>query len=132
MRQPPSSASAPAGNTTLDPAVIALFRQRRPGFLERIATAYLEEAPKYLRNLKAASTVEDYDAMKMAAHTLKSSSANIGAVRLSEVCQEIENTVSSKDMKALTALLGSVGGEYFAVEEALKQVLYEVKKNAGS
>jgi HPt (histidine-containing phosphotransfer) domain-containing protein len=124
-----SAATARAGNAPIDPAVIALFRRRRPGFLERILTAYLEEAPKYLQNLKAASVVDDYHSMKMAAHTLKSSSANIGAGRLSEVCQEIENTIFSKDAEALTALLCSVGGEYFAVEEALKEVLYELKRN---
>jgi HPt (histidine-containing phosphotransfer) domain-containing protein len=132
MHQRTTAAGAPAGKATIDPAVIALFRRRRPGFLERILTAYLEEAPKYLQNLKAASLAEDYPAMKMAAHTLKSSSANVGAVRLSEFCQEIENTISRKDAEALAILVGSVGGEYFAVEEALKQVLYELTRNGSS
>jgi|SRR5919108_1037782 HPt (histidine-containing phosphotransfer) domain-containing protein len=127
-----ATAAAPAGSAPLDPAVIQLFRQRRPGFLERIVTAYLEEAPKYLRSLKTGSVGEDYDAIKMAAHTLKSSSANIGAIRLSEACLAIENAVSRKDAQALTGLLGSVGGEYFAVEEALKQVLYEIKRTGGA
>lgn len=126
------AATAPAGNAPIDPAVIALFRRRRPGFLERIVTAYLEEAPKYLQSLKAASVAGDCPAMKMAAHTLKSSSANVGAIRLSESCQEIENAISRKDLEGLTGLLGSVGGEYFAVEEALKEVLYALKKNGTS
>ena len=129
MPQSHSAATARAGSAPIDPAVIALFRRRRPGFLERILTAYLEEAPKYLQNLKAASIVDDYNSMKMAAHTLKSSSANVGAGRLSEICQEIENTIAKKNAEALTALLSSVGGEYFAVEEALKEVLYELKRN---
>jgi HPt (histidine-containing phosphotransfer) domain-containing protein len=132
MQQRTSATTAAAAKSAVDPAVIALFRRRRPGFLERILTAYLEEAPKYLQNLKAASVAEDYHAMKMAAHTLKSSSANVGAVRLSEFCQEIENTISRKDAEALRTLLSSVGGEYFAVEEALKQVLYEIARNGAS
>jgi HPt (histidine-containing phosphotransfer) domain-containing protein len=132
MHQRTPAAGAPAGKATIDPAVIALFRRRRPGFLERILTAYLEEAPKYLQTLKAASLAEDYPAMKMAAHTLKSSSANVGAVRLSEFCQEIENTISRKDAEALAIQVGSVGGEYFAVEEALKQVLYEQARHGSS
>jgi HPt (histidine-containing phosphotransfer) domain-containing protein len=132
MHQRTSADTPPAGKAPIDPAVIALFRRRRPGFLERILTAYLDEAPKYLQNLKAASVAEDYSAMKMAAHTLKSSSANVGAVRLAEFCQEIENTISRKDAAALGSLLGSVGGEYFAVEEALKQVLYEITRNGAA
>jgi len=132
MHQRTSAATARAGKAPIDPAVIALFRRRRPGFLERIVTAYLEEAPKYLQNLKAASVAEDYPAMKMAAHTLKSSSANVGAFPLSEFCQEIENVISRKDAAALKGLLGSVGGEYFAVEEALKQVLYEITRNGAA
>jgi HPt (histidine-containing phosphotransfer) domain-containing protein len=132
MHQRTSATSGCADKTTIDPAVIALFRGRRPGFLERILTAYLEEAPKYLQNLKAASLAEDFPTMKMAAHTLKSSSANVGALRLSEFCQEIENTISRNDTPALAILLGSVGGEYFAVEEALKQVLYELARHGSS
>jgi HPt (histidine-containing phosphotransfer) domain-containing protein len=132
MPLPPSAAAARAGNAPIDHAVIALFRRRRPGFLERIVTAYLEEAPKYLQNMKTASLAEDYQSMKMAAHTLKSSSANVGAGRLSEFCQQIENTISRQDAETLTDLLSSVGGEYFAVEEALKQVLYEITRNGAS
>lgn len=62
-------------------------------------------------------------------HTLKSSSANVGAVRLAETCQDIEDAISRKDVKVLADLLGTVGGEYFAAEEALKEVLYLIKKN---
>ena len=121
------SHTSPAG--ALDEAQLALHRQRRPGFLERIIMAYLEEAPKYIKALKVSVAAKDYDKAKMAAHTLKSSSYNVGGLRLAEICQQLETASERKaDERTMADMLDRAGGAYFEVEEALKAVLLELRK----
>jgi len=132
------STATKSGGDALDPSRIASYRQRRPGFLERLVTVYLDEAPIYFAKLKASTekletgaTKEDLDIIRMAAHTLKSSSANLGAVRLPEICQKIETAALNEDIALVTALAATVGAEMFAVEQALKAVLFEQRKAVG-
>ncbi len=101
-------------------------------FVDELIDTYLADALVQLDAMRAAAASGDAEALVRPAHSLKSSSANVGAFPLSEFCQEIENTISRKDAAALKGLLGSVGGEYFAVEEALKQVLYEITRNGAA
>jgi CheY-like chemotaxis protein len=51
---------------------------------------FLEDAPKHIEGLKAAATTDDATAMVAPAHTLKSSSANVGAMALSALAKRIE------------------------------------------
>lgn len=51
---------------------------------------YLEEAPKQLDRMEAAIAEGDADALGLAAHTLKGSSAQLGVPRLSELCRDLE------------------------------------------
>jgi HPt (histidine-containing phosphotransfer) domain-containing protein len=123
-----SSYTRPAA--ALDEAQLAMHRQRRPGFLERIIKAYFEEAPKYIKALKVGLAAKDYDKIKMAAHTLKSSSYNVGGLRLADVCQQLE-TASQRhaDERTMAELVDRVGGSYFEVEEALKAVLLDLRNS---
>ena len=51
---------------------------------------YLLDAPQQLETIKEAIFLGDADSLKLASHTLKSSSANLGAVSFSAVCKELE------------------------------------------
>jgi len=55
-----------------------------------IVALFLEDAPRLVRQLEAASATPDLEAMREAAHALKSSSANVGALALSAVAKRIE------------------------------------------
>lgn len=59
-------------------------------FLRDLIDTYLEEAPRLLDNIQHAIDHHDAEAMKNAAHTLKSTSATFGARDLAALCQEIE------------------------------------------
>lgn len=110
---------------TLDTARLDFYRKRRTGFLERLITAYLDEAPKYVNAIRSGLAESDFDALRIAAHTLKSSSANLGAVRLSELCQNIESAALSANTSEATQLISALGPEVFAAEQALRSVAYE-------
>ena len=61
-----------------------------PDFLGELIQIYLLDAPQHLAAMKEAIFLGDADSLKLASHTLKSSSANLGAVSFSEVCRELE------------------------------------------
>jgi CheY-like chemotaxis protein len=61
-----------------------------PDFLGELIKIYLLDAPQQLETIKEAIFLGDADSLKLASHTLKSSSANLGAVSFSAVCKELE------------------------------------------
>jgi PAS domain S-box-containing protein len=62
-----------------------------PDFLGELIQIYLSDAPQHLEAMKEAIYLGDADSLKLASHTLKSSSANLGAINFSEVCKELEH-----------------------------------------
>jgi len=58
--------------------------------LRKIIGLYFDSAPPLFQSLCAALEHNDPEAARRAAHTLKSSSANLGASRLSELCRAVE------------------------------------------
>ena len=59
-------------------------------FVDILIETYLNEAPQHLDGIRAAVQSQDAKLLKESAHTLKSSSAQLGAMRFSQICKEIE------------------------------------------
>jgi HPt (histidine-containing phosphotransfer) domain-containing protein len=75
-----------------------------PALLARMIELYLENAPKRLEILLRGEGRADWAEMERAAHSLKSSSANLGFHRLGELAQEIE-TMAERKVEAPMAML---------------------------
>jgi hypothetical protein len=58
--------------------------------LDRLITLYLENCTAQLGDLRRAVAEHDTGEVERIAHTLKGSSANLGAVAVAEVCQQLE------------------------------------------
>ncbi len=76
----------------LDTSVLEKFRERerqdRQQVVSRIVGAYLRHSPQHVEQLFEAVGGRNAAGIQSAAHTLKSSSANIGAMGLSALCEE--------------------------------------------
>ena len=59
-------------------------------FVDELIDTYLEDAAAQIAAMTAAAAANDAAAMERPAHTLKSSSANVGAIALSEACRTLE------------------------------------------
>lgn len=59
-------------------------------FILDLVETYLSEGEGHLRGMEAAIAAADPAAIVRPAHTLKSSSASVGAMRLSAICRAIE------------------------------------------
>ncbi|MGB3206650.1 MAG: GAF domain-containing protein, partial [Crinalium sp.] len=86
--------------------------------LGKIINTYLEEAPRLLSEMNAAIAEENPAALVLASHSLRSASANLGAIKLSKLCQELE-------------LMGRGGTTVGAQEIILKvEAMYEIVQSA--
>ena len=76
--------------TVLDPGMLDELRESAGDEAASIVRLFLEDAPRLVRQLEQASATPDLDAMREAAHSLKSSAANVGALALSAAAKRIE------------------------------------------
>jgi CheY-like chemotaxis protein len=117
-------AHRPSLNPPLDTEVLQTFRQtmgeNAEAFLTQLIDIYLEEAPDLLQAISAAITQTDASAMQRAAHTLKSSSASLGAITLSKLCQELEDMGQASTMTDALSLESQLKVEYERVKVALQ------------
>jgi len=87
--------------------------------LRKVVELYLESTPTLLETLREAQSGGDAEKLKAAAHSFKSSSANLGAVRLAGACSELEALGRAGSTQGALPLLMRVEQEYLAVRDAL-------------
>jgi HPt (histidine-containing phosphotransfer) domain-containing protein len=124
----PSPAPAPEPTASpLDGHALAQIRSmQRPGapnLLNKIIGLYLESSPGLLQKLRDAVAGEDAEALRQAAHSLKSSSANLGATRLATLCKELEQRGRESRLEDAPGLLGELEVSYVQAREALEAEL---------
>lgn len=107
----------------LDPQTLANLRAlQRPGggdVFSQIVHLYLDKAPQLLDLLREAVTHNDAPAVFRLAHSLKSSSGNVGAVTLVELCQELEVMGRTQNTAEAPMTFVAIEAEYAMVQEAL-------------
>ncbi|MBF0309683.1 MAG: ABC transporter substrate-binding protein [Magnetococcales bacterium] len=98
-----------------------LARKARPGLLDKMVGHYLERTPALLAELQQALRTEDAEGIRVAGHTLKSSSLTMGAVRLAELGRLLE--ADHRDMSRVARLLPEAAHLFEEVREALTELL---------
>ena len=91
--------------------------------IERVLLAFRTSVARLRPQAEAARTSGDRAVLRLVVHTLKSSSASIGAMRLSQLCARIETAIRLEtdhdaDLDALGAALDEV---LHAIEPLLKE-----------
>lgn len=88
--------------------------------LRYVIRTFLEATPGLLTVLRDAAARGDAAAIQRAAHTLKGSSATLGALGLSGRCEELERLGRTGDVQVARSMVAVVEALYGAVELALK------------
>jgi two-component system, sensor histidine kinase and response regulator len=88
--------------------------------LRKVVEFYLSSTPTLLQTLREAESGGDAEKLKAAAHSFKSSSANLGALKLADVCLELETLGRAGSTEGALPLLVQVEEEYRMVREALQ------------
>jgi signal transduction histidine kinase/CheY-like chemotaxis protein/HPt (histidine-containing phosphotransfer) domain-containing protein len=125
-----AKAVEPVPNEPLLPATIAQLQEmdNNDGFFNRIIDAYLEKSPVDIDHLNQGVARSDPEALRKAAHSFKSSSYNLGAHKLTELCKTLEKRVRDKNLEEAASLCVSIDGEYQRVRKALIKI--KVNDNA--
>ncbi len=98
-----------------------LERPGRPDLLQRLIAIYLESAPGQLIELGNAVDDQDLQTVGDIAHSLKSSSINIGATALADLCQELEVAARTGLDTELHRIFDKLSAEFSLVEGALRE-----------
>jgi CheY-like chemotaxis protein len=102
----------------------------KPELLSRVINLYLVESPKLMARLKQAAAASDAPEIARAAHSLKSSSGNVGAKVLSAYCADIEASARRSDTEEARRLLAKIETEHGRVQNALSVEIEQLTARA--
>jgi signal transduction histidine kinase/FixJ family two-component response regulator/HPt (histidine-containing phosphotransfer) domain-containing protein len=97
----------------------------RPALIE-IFECYLNEAPQLLFAIEQASIQKDAISLVRAVHSLKSSSACLGANAFSQLCADLEAISKTGTLDVISSQIAQLQNEYDRVRIALQQELEEI------
>ena len=122
-----SGSAGTSGGPVLDAAAMAELRALDPDgkaqLVKRVLATYQASLARLVDQLAQARAANAWDQVSRVAHTLKSSSASIGALDLSAVCADIERLLRVGDNAGVLPQLDRFRTEVARVELAVKAML---------
>jgi PAS domain S-box-containing protein len=120
----PAPEPRPRPAEVLDTAALdrirALQRSDGPALLRKVIDLYLADSRELLDSLRLAASTADAPGLQRAAHTLKSSSANVGAMGLAERCKELETAARNGAIAGAGEIVHVIESEHRSVCAALE------------
>ena len=87
--------------------------------IEEVFGLYLHESGQHVARLRAALANSDVRELGRVAHAFKSASQNVGAIRLSELCLQLERQGKTEEFAGATELVAAIENQLELVEPAL-------------
>lgn len=94
--------------------------------LNSIIDSYIENAAELMDALAHAVANDDLDVAVRSAHSLKSAAANVGAVRFSALCSDMERHGRAGDISAMAANVGVASAEHETAARELANFKTEI------
>jgi two-component system, sensor histidine kinase and response regulator len=115
------------GEPALDHSVLDRLRtlqsEDEPHLLKDLIEMFLEDTEERLGKLREAVREGDAESLRHEAHSLRGSSANMGAPAMARISRDLERAGDSDDLGDAPGLLGSLEQEFGRVRPALQTVL---------
>ncbi len=89
-------------------------------FLKELMDAYLDSTPGLLAAMRQATAAGDGAALQRAAHSLKTGSANMGALALAAQCKQLEDMGRSGALAGAEERIDTAAAAYDEVARALR------------
>jgi PAS domain S-box-containing protein len=93
---------------------------RETRYLVELIDSFIQDADLLLKGMHGSLQKADFEALRRAAHTLKSSSQDFGASHLSELCRSLEVKARSEVLQGAEELENQIRAEYRLVIHALQ------------
>ncbi|MEM7255102.1 MAG: Hpt domain-containing protein [Pseudomonadota bacterium] len=85
--------------------------------IDEIIDAYVTDGRELIETMTEALSQSDCEKLRAASHQLKSSSANVGALVVSEMMKEIESHAKNGDVPSISSVFSSAANEFDRVVE---------------
>jgi CheY-like chemotaxis protein len=116
----PSPTQASDMDTVIDQEVLDELRAVLGSEVDRLIAVFLDTTPPLVARLEAAALVPDFHELREVAHSLKSSSANLGAMALPSAAKRVEHGARMRKLDRPVIAVALVAGEYARAAEALR------------
>lgn len=93
----------------------------QPDLLAKVVAIYFQNSTSLINTIRSAVASGDASALSMAAHSMKSSSANLGALTLAEFCKELEMRGRENNIDGVQSIVSYMEMEYARVQTALER-----------
>ena len=90
------------------------------GFLHELLAEYRTDGASRIADMRAALAAAEAEDLRRAAHTLKSSSASLGANDLAEACREVEAAAREGRLEGLGTNVEAIASQFDGVVAALE------------
>lgn len=121
--EPARQDGADRGKPALDMEIVQDLQEMMGSGYRELIRIYLEDSPKLLTQIRSAISAEDSAALVTPAHTLKSSSANLGALQVSDIAKRMEKSARSGELAGPAAEVDALTAEFDRVQAALAGLL---------
>lgn len=101
----------------------AMQKPGAPSILNKVIQIYLDNSPDLVTSIHSAIADNDATTLNESAHSLKSSSANLGAMQLAALSRELETLGDDNDLASAQELLAQLDSEFDIVCSALTREL---------
>ncbi len=88
-------------------------------FLDELVDTYLEDGRAQVAALQAAVAANAIEDLVRPAHTLKSSSANVGALQLADACRDLESAARAGDVDDPGARVAAIAAGFGEARDGL-------------
>ena len=89
-----------------------------PDLIVELIDLYLKDTPHRIESMQQALTRTDDLTLVRAAHSLKGSSATLGASQMAAMCEELEQTVAAALFQGVVVVLAGLELEFSRVQKA--------------
>ncbi|WP_189442405.1 Hpt domain-containing protein, partial [Pseudoduganella dura] len=103
-------------------AIRALNADKGEILLQRVLHAFIDDTPRRLASLHDAIAAGNAGSIRKAAHSLKSSSANVGADTLAQLSKDMEQLGRTDTTGGAAVLLAAMEQEFSAVRDTLSSM----------
>ncbi len=122
-----TSAGGVADDGVLDAQALERLRELDPNgenhLMERVVSAFDSSVARLMPQIDEALHSNDLAGIRHVAHTLKSSSASIGAMKLSRMCSDLETRARNQQSDGIAERIAELQSEVEIARTALKRVL---------
>ncbi len=118
----PAAPAEPAVQV-LDLGILDELRGMLGSEVDRLIEVFLDDTPRLISALETAAVGPDYEMLRNAAHTLKSSSANLGAVALSNAAKKVEHGARSRSLERPAVAVALIANEFARTRQALRATM---------